>query len=106
MACLFYVSQSVEVPQADIDAGRVTTTKYPDGRVFDWAEVTGNLMRIRYSTLPPRNAYMKIYYRGKWFYIDDSDLESKSTFSLLMQLFMLQAGDVKYTAPLLTLPVG
>jgi len=106
MACLFYVSQSVEVPQKDIDAGRVTVTRYPDGRVFDWNEVTGNLMRIRCSKFPPRNTYMKIFYRGTWFYIDDSDLESKSTFSLLMQLFMLQAGDVKYTAPLLTLPVG
>jgi hypothetical protein len=106
MACLFYVSQCVEVPQADIDAGRVTVTRYPDGRVFDWSEVTGNLMRIRCSKLPPRNAYMKIHYRGTWFYIDDSDLDAKSTFSLLMQLFLLQAGDVKYTAPLLTLPVG
>lgn len=38
--------------------------------------------------------------------IDDSDLDSKSTFTLLAQLLELQSGDVKAAGPLLTLPVG
>ena len=45
-------------------------------------------------------------YRDAWFYIDDSDLTSKSTFTLTGQLFELQAGDVGGVAPLLTLPIG
>ena len=54
----------------------------------------------------PSNSYVAIYYRSNWFYIDDSDLTSKSTFSLLMQLFALQAGEVKSTVPILTLPLS
>ncbi len=103
---LFYLSQSVVTPEKDELAGRVTVTRDEKGKRFDWQEVTGGLMRIGSSSLPPGNAYVSVPYRGSWFYIDDSDLTSKSTFSLLMQLFALQAGDVKSTGPILTLPVG
>ena len=44
--------------------------------------------------------------RGSWFYIDDADLDSKLIFSLLSQLFALQAGKEKGTPPMLTLPIG
>ncbi len=56
------------------------------------------------SSLWSENAAVK--YRSSWFYIDDSDLTAKSTFALLMQLFALQAGEIKSTGPILTLPVG
>jgi len=106
MGILFYVSQAVEVPKRDIVQGRVTVTRDDAGGPFDWAELTGDLIRIRSSELRPDNAYLAIAYRGAWFYIDDSDLDSKSTFSLLTQLAALAAGDVKTAAPVLTLPVG
>jgi hypothetical protein len=106
IACFFYVSQSVQPPAEDIRKGRVTQTRSADGTPFDWQQVTRGLMTIRSSGLPPSNAFVKVFYRGSWFYIDDSDLDAKSTFSLLMQLFALQAGDVKTTEPLLTLPVS
>ena len=106
ISSFFFVSQSVEVPSTDERAGRVTVTRDEDGNRFDWTEVTGGLMRIRSAGLPPVNAYSVVYYRGSWFYIDDSDLTSKSTFSLLMQLFALQAGDIRATGPVLTLPVS
>ena len=54
----------------------------------------------------PSEAAMAIYYRDSWFYINDSDLQSKSTFSLLAQIFSLQSGNAKDKAPLLTLPLG
>ena len=49
---------------------------------------------------------VRLKYRNHWFYIDDSDLTSKSTFSLLMQLFALQAGEIKASGPVFTLPVN
>ena len=50
---------------------------------------------------------MAIPYRDHWFYIDDRDADSKATFSLLMQLFALQAGQGGDTsAPVLTIPAG
>jgi hypothetical protein len=106
MGSLFYVSQSVEVPADDELAGWVTVSRDPQGNRFDWRAVTGGLMHIHTAKQRPHNAYIAIYYRGSWFYIDDSDLTSKSTFSLLMQLFALQAGEIKSTGPILTLPVS
>jgi len=103
---LFYVSQSVEAPAEDERANRVTVSRDAQGNRFDWQEVTGELMHIHSCRKRPDNAYIAIHYRGSWFYIDDSDLTSKSTFSLLMQLFALQAGEVKSTGPILTLPVN
>jgi len=47
-----------------------------------------------------------VFYRRSWFYIDDSDLDSKSTFSMLGQVFALQSGDVEKMTPVLTLPIG
>ena len=47
-----------------------------------------------------------LHYRGYWFYIDNADLESKTTFGLLVQLFNLETAGVPTNAPLLTLPAG
>jgi hypothetical protein len=103
---MYFLSQSVEVPARDIEAGRVTVTRDKAGEPFDWNLVTDGLMRIRSDDAYPKNAAVAVFYRGSWFYIDDSDLESKSTFSLLGQVFALQSGNVKSMTPVLTLPVG
>ena len=106
LGIMFYISQAVEVPREDVLQGKVTQTKTVEGNVFDWREVTGDLLRIRSNSENPQTGSMNIHYRGTWFYIDDSDLSSKSTFSLLAQIFSLQAGKIKDNAPLLTLPIG
>lgn len=106
LGIMFYISQAVEVPREDVLKGKVTQTKTPDGNAFNWKEVTGDLLRIRSHTENPQAGFMTIFYRRTWFYIDDSDLSSKSTFSLLAQIFSLQAGKIANNAPLLTLPVG
>jgi len=103
---LYYLSQSVEVPPADVAAGRVTVTRDPSGEPFDWSRVTDGLMRIRSGDEKPDNAAVAVNYRNSWFYIDDSDLDSKSTFSMLAQLYALQSGGARGPTPVLTLPVG
>jgi len=103
---MYFLSNSVDVPEADVAAGRVTVTRDAAGNEFDWHRVTENLMRIHSSSTPPENAAVSVRYRNNWFYIDDSDLDSKSTFSLLGAVFSLQAGDAKGIAPVLTIPVG
>lgn len=102
----FFLSHNVEVPQAHIEKGLVTVTKNPDGSVFDWHDVTGDLLNVYSSATPPVDAFVKLRYRNSWFYIADNDLESKSTFMLLNQLFNLLAGDIKKAAPVLTIRVG
>ena len=103
---LYFLSQGVDVPPEDVAAGRVTLTRDEEGHPFDWSEVLDGLIRIHYSRQAPDNAAVKVRYRGHWFYIDDSDLDSKSTFMLLGQLFALQSGELPGGAPVLTLPVG
>ncbi len=103
---LFYVSQSVEVPPEAIEDGLVTVTRSLDGEVFEWDQLSGDLIDIRWSRERPENAYVAVPYRGDWYYIADNDLDSKSTF-LLVDLFMdLQSGNVKGAAPVLTIPVS
>jgi hypothetical protein len=103
---MYFLSQSVEIPDEDITAGRVTVTMDDAGQPFDWQQVTEGLLAIKSSPQKPDNASVTINYRNSWFYIDDSDLESKSTFMLLGQVYQLQAGNVKSAAPMLTLPLG
>lgn len=103
---LFYLSQTVAVPQQHVEHGLVTLTKNQQGDVFDWAQTpVGEKFKISVSESRPNAAFLAVPYRGYWYYIADNDLQSKSTFMLLRQLFDLQAGQVKYSAPTLTLPV-
>jgi hypothetical protein len=106
LGIMFYLSQAVEVSSEDLLQGKVTETKTSTGKTFNWNEVTGDLLRIRSVPEDPEANSMVIFYRGAWFLIDDSDLSSKSTFSLLSQIFSLQAGNIKDNSPLLTLPIG
>lgn len=103
---LYFLSHAVEVPEEDVAAGVVTVTRDDEGEVFDWHEVTRGLLRVHSSARRPGRAAVAVRHRGHWFYIDDADLDSKSTFSLLAQLFALQSGASQGLAPLLTLPLG
>jgi len=106
MGMMFYLSQAVDVPPEHVADGRVTRTLRPDGSELDWQEVVGSLMDIKVSSEPPPEAFVRTLYRDHWFYIDDRDRDSKSTFSLLRQLISLQGGEIRGNAPVLTIPVG
>lgn len=109
MGILFYLSHAVEVPQEDIDKGLVMTTVDQDGNVFDWTKnASGKMLNIKCSKECPSNAFLKTCYRGKWFYIEDNDLHSKSTFMFVSYLFNLQAGGASAhaVAPILTIPTA
>ena len=102
---LFFLCHGVEVPEQDLLAGRVTITRNADGQPFDWSKVLGDLFVIHSQQNPPKNAAVAVNYRDNWFYIDDSDMQSKYTLMLLNQLSALQAGKIERAGPLLTLPV-
>jgi len=54
----------------------------------------------------PPGAHVAVPYKDYWFYIDDTDQETKSTFSLLMELARLELAGKTGPGPQLTLPVG
>lgn len=106
LAAMYYTSQGVDPPASDVRSGVVTRTVDEGDQPFDWARVTGKVMRIRSTRRKPGAAYMSVFYRDRWWYIDDDDLDSKSTFSFLSQALELLASDVKANAPVLTLPIS
>ncbi len=106
LGILFFLSQAVEVPWYDRQGGKVATTRNETGQPFDWQQVVGSLLAVKALPTRPSQASVVIRYRGSWFYIDDTDLESKATFSLLTQLLALQSGKVQGIVPMLTLPIG
>ncbi len=106
VSSLSYLSQSVQVPQAHELSGIVTQTMDKNGERFDWNQIFERVMRIRTAPAAPQNAAIAVPYRGHWFYIDDSDLDAKSTFALLSQLFALQAGTQQGSNLQLSFPIG
>lgn len=106
LGSLFYLSQGVQSPEPHRTEGRVTVTRSPDGAPFDWQEVVGGVLNVHSQTRRPHRAAVAVQYRDWWFYIDDTDLTSKSTFALLGQVFALQAGTAEGSGPVLTLGLG
>ena len=105
LSALFYASHAIHVPEDHLLSGHVTRTVANDGGDFDWGKVTGSLLNISTGE-SERAPYVEVHYRGHSFYIDDRDLNSKSTFSMLNLVLALQAGEVPTGAPILTLPVS
>jgi hypothetical protein len=66
------------------------------------------LFRTHWSKgkVPPPSAHVAAFYQGYWFYIDAADNETKSTFSLLMELSRLDLQTSRGDRPLLTLPLS
>jgi hypothetical protein len=105
MSALYFLAQGVEVPAADAEDGLATQVAAVSGGPFDPASGK-KLFTVRSSPQEPQNASVKVFYRDSWFYIEDNDLNSKTTFVLLSMLVMLQSGDTTKITPLITLPVG
>lgn len=97
---LYYLSNGVRVPQEHICLGVVAAPV---------ESLTDGLLTIHSCKghKPPASAFVAIPYRGYWFYIDDRDRDSKSTFALVQQLTRLDfARQTLGGGPTLTLPVG
>jgi len=107
MSVLFYLSQNIKVPDEHKKAGLITVTRTTDGDEFNWDDTpAGKHFTVHSSKERPANAYISVPHQDYWFYISNDDLETKSSFLLVQQLFNLQAGQSKAEGPTLTLPVG
>jgi hypothetical protein len=109
---IYYLAHGVEVPAEHLASGVAKATLEPDGRVFDWQQVTDDLFTVKAACgkKPPPGAAVAVWYRGYWFYIDDTDHATKNNFLLLRPARQLdlgaRAGDRRNGGPVLTLPVG
>jgi hypothetical protein len=106
LSTFFFVSHGVNIPPRDAQLGRAMMTRDKDGQPFDWSLVVGDLVTVRSNSEKPDNACIAVKYRGSWFYVDDSDLNTKYTLLLVEQLAALLGGKVEKAGPVLTLPVS
>lgn len=89
-------TMGVEVPQAHLEA-RIAMPN-PDGAAHPF-------IHVRSSSEAPADPMVAVQYRGYWFYVDSTDIDSKRGF-LLMQMMLLRCLDDKSNpAPLLSLPL-
>ena len=104
LASMFFVGQSVQVPEEDIRAGNVHINHDDNGAPFDWRLVHDGLIRIHSSADRPKNVYAAVQYGKYWYYVENSDINSKETLTMLGIVFTLNAGGSSQ-APILTIPV-
>jgi hypothetical protein len=107
LQAMYFVSHGVQIPPGHVERRIARVTLDRDGQPFDWSRVTDGLFRVSAAAgeAPPPNAHVAIFYQGYWFYIDEADLETKSTFSLLMELSRLELQG-KSAEPVFALPLG
>jgi len=88
----------------DLPAGRANTGRViPDRQQAGGAPPT-TLVHIRSGAQAPADAYAAVAYKGNWYWIDDTDVASKSTFTFLLILSSLAETGQSVAAPVVTVP--
>lgn len=85
-----------QVPGADI----------ADGRATPGAPGSAPGLTIANGAAPPADAYAAVQYKGRWFWIPDTDIRSKSIFTGVMLLFSISDVGVRSAAPVVTVPTN
>ena len=106
LSCMYYLSLGVELPSEHLKKQIAIMTQIDEDGRDDLAPIIKKLITIKTSKSYPSSAYLAVKYKKYWYYIEDSDVNSKRTFSLLLSLYNLQAGGVKQLMPILTIPIA
>lgn len=102
LGALYNLSHAVSVPAAHEAEGLVTDSLIESMETATWRAFLGEQFQVNNSKQEPDRAFVKIQYRDHWFWIDDRDLESKTTFNLILFLLSLQSAASEGVTPLLT----
>lgn len=96
---IIFLATQIDVPPAHA----------ADGRTVPTASLEGNarrLVSVQTSEDEPENAFVSVYYRDNWYFIDDRDFATKSLFTFVMVLFSLTESGDNAGLPLVTIPAG
>lgn len=100
LGAMAYAAQGIEVAKHERERGSLAPRILP-------SPPAASLLQIRSSETQPVDAFVAVPYRGRWFYVDDGDLDSKRTLGILSSLIRLEIGaGGAQNVPVLTLPVG
>jgi hypothetical protein len=84
MEIMLQLGFGIDVPPADVARGRVLEGQRQSNQVDDKP-----LVHIKSGAAEPTDTYTAVHYSDNWYWIDDSDVPSKRTFTFLMMLFSL-----------------
>ena len=94
---------AVQIPEADVADGKAAP-----GAVSSKPQValSGPPLRVLVADDAPKNAHVAVPYLGRWYWIADTDIESKTTFGIVMLLFSIADTGTKGSAPVVTIPAN
>ena len=92
----------MQLPASDIKEGRA----FPGPQDDQTAESENPSLQIASGDTRPNDAFVSVPYHGRWFWIGDTDIQSKYTFSFVMLLFSISDKGAQGTAPIVTVPAN
>ena len=92
-----------QVPEPDIVGGKATPGA---GSIPSPTAERPPLLNIMSGESPPSEVYVAIQYKGRWFWIADADIRSKSIFTSVMLLFSISDVGVRSAPPVVTVPAN
>jgi hypothetical protein len=99
MEIIVQLGFGIDLPAAHVASGRVLAGKRQAGDAG-----SKPLVHIRSGAEAPTDTYAAVQYKGNWYWIDESDVESKRTFTFMMILFSLAETGQSAPAPVVTVP--
>jgi len=93
----------VQVPEADVVQGKATPGV---AEALGTAALSGPSLRVQVTDAQPPDAFVATQYDGRWFWIADTDIQSKYTFGIIMLLFSIADTGVRGSAPVVTIPAN
>jgi hypothetical protein len=94
ISMLEQVGAQMEVPEDDVRSGRTYATPSRESPSI----------RIHSGSEKPSESYVFIDYRGKWFWVDDTDYPSKTAFSILELARSVAESGHTPQSPIITIP--
>ena len=93
----------IDVPPEDVATGRTYPTV-----TAEQADLKRVRIRARVGYRPPvlEDAYVTASYRGRWFWIENTDFRSKQVFSFIIELLQLAQTTNAQSLPIITIPSG
>jgi hypothetical protein len=93
----------VQVPASDVTEGKAAPGSVSDQLAEAQAPAA---LQIVSGDKPPPEAYVAVPYKGRSYWIADTDIRSKYTFAFVMLLFSISDTGVRGNAPVVTVPAS
>jgi hypothetical protein len=94
---------TVQVPESDVVQGKATPGLVD---TEETAAPKGPPLRVLVTDTAPENAFVSVEYNKRWFWIADTDIQSKYTFAIIMLMFSIADTGARGSAPVVTIPAN